>query len=90
MKYMIGIDGGGTKTEAIAFAILANETYHRNPSNVPSATGARNCSFRECNVHPQYEEMRRTYMKYMIGIDGGGNEDRSNRLCHFSKRNVSS
>ncbi|MGE7888453.1 anhydro-N-acetylmuramic acid kinase AnmK [Bacillus cereus] len=28
--------------EAIAFAILANETYHRNPSNVPSATGAKN------------------------------------------------
>ncbi|MBC6973480.1 anhydro-N-acetylmuramic acid kinase [Bacillus sp. Xin] len=27
--------------EAIAFAVLANETYHRNPSNVPSATGAR-------------------------------------------------
>ncbi|MGZ7149469.1 anhydro-N-acetylmuramic acid kinase AnmK [Bacillus sp. BC08] len=27
--------------EAIAFAILANETYHRNPSNVPSATGAK-------------------------------------------------
>ncbi|MGG1139756.1 anhydro-N-acetylmuramic acid kinase AnmK [Bacillus mycoides] len=27
--------------EAIAFAILANETYHRNPGNVPSATGAR-------------------------------------------------
>ncbi|MGG0301840.1 anhydro-N-acetylmuramic acid kinase AnmK [Bacillus albus] len=26
--------------EAIAFAILANETHHRNPSNVPSATGA--------------------------------------------------
>lgn len=26
--------------EAIAFAIFANETYHRNPSNVPSATGA--------------------------------------------------
>ena len=26
----------------IAFAILANETYHRNPSNVPSATGAKN------------------------------------------------
>lgn len=24
--------------EAIAFAVLANETYHRNPSNVPSAT----------------------------------------------------
>lgn len=27
--------------EAIAFAVLANETYHRNPSNVPSATGAK-------------------------------------------------
>ncbi len=27
--------------EAIVFAVLANETYHRNPSNVPSATGAR-------------------------------------------------
>ncbi|MCU5567940.1 anhydro-N-acetylmuramic acid kinase AnmK [Bacillus paranthracis] len=27
--------------EAIAFAILANETYHRNPSNVPSATGPK-------------------------------------------------
>ncbi len=27
--------------EAIAFAILANETHHRNPSNVPSGTGAK-------------------------------------------------
>lgn len=27
--------------EAIAFAILANETHQRNPSNVPSATGAK-------------------------------------------------
>ncbi|WP_275898311.1 anhydro-N-acetylmuramic acid kinase AnmK [Peribacillus alkalitolerans] len=27
--------------EAIAFAILANETAHQNPSNVPSATGAK-------------------------------------------------
>ena len=27
--------------EAVAFAILANETLHGNPSNVPSATGAR-------------------------------------------------
>ena len=26
--------------EAIAFAILANETIHGNPGNVPSATGA--------------------------------------------------
>lgn len=27
--------------EAVAFAILANETYHHNPSNVRTATGAR-------------------------------------------------
>ena len=27
--------------EAIAFAVLAHETYNRRPSNVPSATGAR-------------------------------------------------
>lgn len=26
--------------EAIAFVILANETLHKQPSNVPSATGA--------------------------------------------------
>ena len=26
--------------EAIAFALLANETLHGNPSNVPGATGA--------------------------------------------------
>jgi anhydro-N-acetylmuramic acid kinase len=27
--------------EAIAFAILAHETWHRRPSNLPSATGAK-------------------------------------------------
>jgi anhydro-N-acetylmuramic acid kinase len=27
--------------EAVAFALLAYETWHRRPSNVPSATGAK-------------------------------------------------
>ncbi len=27
--------------EAVAFALLAFETWHRRPSNVPSATGAK-------------------------------------------------
>jgi anhydro-N-acetylmuramic acid kinase len=27
--------------EAVAFALLAHETWHRRPSNVPAATGAR-------------------------------------------------
>jgi anhydro-N-acetylmuramic acid kinase len=34
-----GIDADGK--EAIAFAILAYETWHKRPSNVPSATGAK-------------------------------------------------
>ena len=27
--------------EAMAFAVLAHETWHRRPTNVPSATGAK-------------------------------------------------
>ncbi|MGL5296010.1 MAG: anhydro-N-acetylmuramic acid kinase AnmK [Culicoidibacterales bacterium] len=35
---MIGFDSNAK--EAVAFAVLANETWHQTPSNVPSATGA--------------------------------------------------
>jgi anhydro-N-acetylmuramic acid kinase len=31
----------GEAKEAVAFALLAHETWHRRPSNVPSATGAK-------------------------------------------------
>ncbi|HEY3840072.1 MAG TPA: anhydro-N-acetylmuramic acid kinase [Bryobacteraceae bacterium] len=34
-----GIDSDAK--EAIAFALMAHETWHRRPSNIPSATGAR-------------------------------------------------
>jgi anhydro-N-acetylmuramic acid kinase len=30
----------GAAKEAIGFAILANETFHLHPGNIPSATGA--------------------------------------------------
>ena len=34
-------DEFGLPAEAVAFALLAHETWHRRPSNVPSATGAK-------------------------------------------------
>jgi len=36
-EYGIDVDA----KEAIAFAVLAHETWHRRPGNIPSATGAR-------------------------------------------------
>ena len=35
----LGVDARAK--EAVAFALLAYETWHRRPSNVPSATGAK-------------------------------------------------
>jgi anhydro-N-acetylmuramic acid kinase len=35
-EYGLGIEA----KEAVAFAVLAYETWHRHPGNVPAATGA--------------------------------------------------
>ena len=43
-----GIDADAK--EAIAFAILAHETWRRKPSNLPSATGAR----KSCGIGKYY------------------------------------
>ncbi|MFD2616150.1 anhydro-N-acetylmuramic acid kinase AnmK [Terrilactibacillus laevilacticus] len=41
IKTQEDIGFSSSSKEAIAFAILANETLHRKPSNVPKATGAK-------------------------------------------------
>jgi len=42
--------------EAVAFALLAYETWHRRPSNIPSATGAKRAAVLGKISYPWIEE----------------------------------